>query len=58
MEAAVRGKSNFESLVGSTEADDEEPSMKTLDYSRLTSILWTVCRGLSNRVRELENASV
>ena len=57
MEAATAGKANFECLVGSTEPDDEEPSMKTLDYSRLTSILWTVCRDLSNRVRELESAS-
>ena len=56
--AAVRGKSNFECLVGSTEGDDEEPSLKTLDYARLTALLWTVCRDLSNRVRKLESASV
>ena len=55
MEAAVQGKANFECLVGSTEGDDEEPSMKTLDYSRLTAILWTCVKDLHSRVQELQS---
>ena len=56
MEAAVQGKANFECLVGSTEGDDEEPSMKTLDYSRLTAILWTCVKELHSKVQELQSA--
>ena len=58
MESAVQGKSNFESLVGSTEPDGDEPSLKTLDYAKLTSILWTVCRDLSSKIQDLQCAAV
>jgi hypothetical protein len=58
MEAAIAGKANFECLVGSTVGDsEEEPCMKTLDYSRLTAILWTTCRSLHNRLTALETAN-
>ena len=57
MEAAIAGKANFECLVGSTEGDDKEPSLKTLDYARLTFILWTCVRDLHSRVRQLEQKS-
>ena len=57
MEAAVKGKANFECLVGATEPDVNEPSMKTLDYSRLTSILWCCVRDLSSRLTALETAN-
>jgi hypothetical protein len=50
MEAAVAGKPNFECLVGS--ADD----IKTMDYPRLTAILWTCVRDLHSRVQALESA--
>ena len=56
MEAAVKGKTNYECLVGSTEGDDEEPSIKTLDYSRLTAILWTCVKELHSKVQELQSA--
>ena len=56
MEAAVQGKPNFESLVGNTQGDDEEPSTKTLDYSRLTAILWTCVKDLHSKVQELQSA--
>ena len=58
MEAAVMGKDNFESLVGSAEGDEEEQPLKTLQYDKLTAILWTVCRDLHSRVQALENAAV
>ena len=58
VEAATAGKANFQCLVGATEADDDEPSMKTLDYSRLTSILWTCVKDLYNKVQALESAAV
>ena len=56
MEAAVKGKDNFDCLVGSTEGDEEEASLKTLQYDKLTAILWTVCRDLNNRLKILETA--
>ena len=56
VEAAVQGKANFECLVGSTTPDGDEPSLKTLDYSRLTAILWTCVKDLHSRCQALENA--
>ena len=58
LEAAIKGKANFECLVGTTDMiDDEIQPMKSVDYARLTAILWTVCRDLSSRLTALETAN-
>ena len=57
MEAAAKGKANVECLVGSTEPDGDEPSLKTLDSAKLTSILWCCVKDLSNRLTALETAN-
>ena len=53
VEAAVAGKPNFECLVSSTA--DETP-IKTLDYARLSAVLWTCVKDLYSRVQALESA--
>ena len=58
MESAVMDKPHYQCLVGSTEPDGEEPSLKTLQYDRLTSILWTCVKVLYSKVQALENAAV
>ena len=55
IEAACTG--NFACLVGSTAGDEDTPPLKTLDYARLSSILWTVCRNLHSRLTALETAN-
>ena len=30
--------------------------IKTLDYARLSAVLWQVCKNLDQRVKDLENA--
>ena len=57
MEYAVQDKANFACLVGSTEGGEEEAPLKTLQYDRLTAILWTVCRDLHSRLTALETAN-
>ena len=62
LEAAIKGKDNFECLVGTTDQiiDDDDQQiepMKTVDYARLSAILWTVCRDLNNRLTALETAN-
>lgn len=58
LEAAIKGKDNFESLVGTTEViDDEIQPLKTVDYARLTCTLRTVCRQLHSRLTALETAN-
>ena len=57
MENAVQDKANFACFASSTEGDEEEASLKTLDYLRLNDILWTVCRDLNNRLIVLETAN-
>jgi len=57
LEAAV-GTGHFACLVGTTERiDDELPSMKTVDYARLSAILWTCVRDLHSRVQALESGA-
>jgi len=53
-QAACTG--NFACLVG-TAGDEDTPPLKTLDYARTTSILWTVCRDLHSRLTALETAN-
>ena len=56
LEAACTG--NFACLVGTTEIiDDEIEPMKTVDYARLSALLWTVCRDLHSRLTALETAN-
>ena len=55
METACTG--NFACLVGSTAGDEDTPPLKTLDYARLSSILWTVCRNLHSRLTALETSN-
>ena len=55
LEAVCTG--HFACLVGTTDQiDDDIPPMKTVDYARLSAILWTVCRDLNSRVQALESA--
>ena len=61
LEAACTG--NFAHIVGSIPATDDEgeeiegaAETKTVDYSRLTALLWTTVRDLRSRVQALENA--
>jgi len=54
-QAACTG--NFACLVGSTAGDEDTPPLKTLDYGRLSAILWTVCRDLRSRLTALETAN-
>ena len=63
LEAACTG--NFAHIVGSTPATDDEgeeiegaAAIKTVDYSRLVSLLWTTVRELRSRVQEPENAQL
>jgi hypothetical protein len=53
----------FSHIVGeipATDAEGEEiegaAAIKTVDYSRLTALLWTTVRDLRNRVQALESA--
>ena len=56
LEAACSG--HFACLVGTTEViDDEIQPMKTVDYARLSAILWTVCRNLNSRLTDLETVN-
>ena len=55
MEAACNG--TFACPVGSTETDEEEEPLKTIDFSRLSAILWTVCRDLNNKLIALDTAN-
>ena len=34
---------------------EDNIEIKTLDYSRLTSIVWTVCQNLNDIIKVLEN---
>jgi hypothetical protein len=56
MEAAVPAKwSNLVGKAKSTSYDQgSTDELKTLDYARLTAILWQVCKNLDKRVKELE----
>ena len=57
LEAAI-GSGHFACLVGITELiDDEIQPMKSVDYARLTAILWTCVRDLHSKVQDLQNAS-
>ena len=57
LEAACTG--HFACLVGTTDQiDDDIPPMKTVDYARLTTILWTCVRDLHSRLKVLETANV
>ena len=41
--------------VGDTITLENTTTMKSLDYSRLCTILWSVCKNLDRRITELEN---
>ena len=43
------------SLIG--EADGDNTTYLTVDYPKLTSVLWSVCQNLISRVEELESFS-
>ena len=56
LEAACTG--HFACLVGTTDQiDDDIPPMKTVDYARLSAILWTCVRDLHSRLTALETAN-
>ena len=62
LETAIKGKDNFQCLVGTTDQiidDDDQQieALKTVDYARLTAILWTCVRDLHSKVQDLQNAS-
>ena len=42
---------------GTMETEAGEQTIKTVDYARLTTILWSVCKGLQRRLDALEQAS-
>ena len=43
-------------LVGRVDLPDLQ-DCRTLDYAKITSLLWTICRNLQARVQQLENAA-
>ena len=57
-EAAVSGHEHFKHIVGEgtlqRTADSEVEEIKSLDYSRLVTVLWGVCKNLEKRVQALE----
>ena len=55
LEAACTG--NFACLVGNTAGDEDTTPLKTLDYARLSALLWIVCRDLHSRLTALETAN-
>jgi hypothetical protein len=59
IETALLGHEYFQHIVGEgtlqrTE-DSEVEVIKTVDYARLTAILWGVCKNLEKRIDELES---
>jgi len=52
VQAAASG--DWACLLGSTPSDDPEETLLTLDYARLTTVLWGVVKELSARVAQLE----
>ena len=61
IEAAVPAEwgnivSTMEKTIDLEDPASESITLKTLDYARLTAVLWQVCRNLDRRVKELEDA--
>jgi hypothetical protein len=54
---------NMRNIVGTTTINNDDDGkngteIKTLDYSRLTSILWTICQNLNDRIKILEGNAI
>ena len=45
---------DMKNIIGSLKNDNGEHKTTTLDYARLTAILWTVCQNLNERIKVLE----
>ena len=41
-------------IIGSLKDDDGNHDTTTLDYARSTTILWSVCQNLNERIKVLE----
>ena len=59
LEAALLGHEYFQHIVGEgtfqRTQESEVEVIKTVDYARLTAILWGVCKNLEKRIDELES---
>ena len=44
----------MKNITGSLKNDDGEHETTTLDYARLTTILWSVCQDMNERIKVLE----
>ena len=45
---------DMKNIVGSNKDNDGNHDTTTLDYARLTTILWSVCQNLNERIKLLE----
>ena len=45
---------DMKNIIGSLKDDNGEHKTTTLDYARLTTILWSVCQNLNERIKVLE----
>ena len=45
---------DMRNIIGSLKDDDGNHDTTTLDYARLTTILWSVCQNLNERIKVLE----
>ena len=49
---------DMRNIIGSLKDDNGEHKTTTLDYARLTTILWSVCQQLNERIKALEGNAI
>ena len=49
---------DMKNIIGSLKDDEGKHLTTTLDYARLTTILWGVCQQLNERIQALEGNAI